>query len=464
METKKLGVFAVILMILTSCLGIRWLPVAGSIGQPALIFWLLGGVLFFIPLAMIVVELANNFSSDGGMYLWVRQALGPKFGFFTAWLYWVNNFFFYPSLLIFMVDNFVYLLADKTLAYNKLFIITIVLVLLWLAIIINILGVRFIAKIAGFACILNISLTVFIIIAGFAYYFMYHTSNTNFYLASFIPNSNIINNLSNLSLLMFALSGVELIPTLASSINKPGKTISKSILISGVILLLCYILGTIGINILVSPQQLNNTTGLIAALEIITKTIHMPYLAMGLVLILLVVEFGALMVWLIAPTVMFFECVEEGIIPKWLQKINKYDAPAHALIVIGIIVTVVLVLTTYLPTVNSIFTTLVLMGTVVYFIPYLFLAISYIKLKYSNKLDNNLINKPLAYLLSIVLFCCVCLGIALSFMPGNDIKTPTQKLIYELNITLGPLVFILIGGIIYYIHYLRKKRIIHLGK
>lgn len=449
MNIKKIGTVEVVIMILTSCLGIRWIPVAGSIGPSAIFFWLLGAWLFFIPLSLIVIELANNYEGDGGVYLWVKDALGERFGFFTAWLYWVNNLFFYPGLLVFMVANFAYLLGNKVLAGNHLFVLTCVIISLWLAIIINIMGVKFIARIAGLACILNVGLGIFIIGAGIYYLMVYHHSATNFTITEFIPRKSITENLSNLTLLMFALSGVELIPTMAGSIKEPHKTLKQSIIISIIIVMLCYIVGSLAINVILSPDSLNNTTGLMEALEAISHKLDIVWLSGALIFFLLLVEFGALIIWLIAPTIMLFECTTPGVLPKSMQKLNHHGVPANALIVIGIVVTLIVIITQYLPTVNSIFTALVLMGTIVYFLPYLFLAVGYIKLRKLGKLKHNSFSNTIAYLAAALLFLSVLLGIGLSFAPTSDIKTTKDLIIYEAELILGPVIFISLGYFLY---------------
>ena len=41
----------------------------------------------------------------GGLYAWTRRALGPVHGFICGWCVWVNNLFYFPSLLLFVAAN-----------------------------------------------------------------------------------------------------------------------------------------------------------------------------------------------------------------------------------------------------------------------------------------------------------------------------------------------------------------------
>ncbi|MDE4957589.1 amino acid permease, partial [Francisella tularensis subsp. holarctica] len=69
-----------------------------------------------------------------------------------------------------------------------------------------------------------------------------------------------------------------------------------------------------------------------------------------------------------------------GILPEWLHKTNKSDSPKNALVFMGIFVTVIVLLTNFLPSVNMMYQALIHMATVRNFIPYLYLVDAYIKL------------------------------------------------------------------------------------
>jgi len=448
-KAGKLGVKAVILLMIASCLGIRWIPVAGAIGTPALLFWILGVILFFIPLGLMIIELSLNYTRDGGVYLWVKEGLGPFSGFFSAWFYWVNNLFYYPGLLTFMAANLAYLTGNKDLATNHHFIVTVVICSFWLAIILNILGMQRVARVAGFSGILNIALVVFIIISGFTYLAIYHTPATTFSFTNLIPRGSTFDNLSNLALLMFALGGLELIPTLAQSINKPERNLPLGVFFSGIVLIFLYLIGTLSINFILSPHELSNTTGLVDAFYAVTDKLHIAGMVNLLIAAIVIVEFGAIILWLIAPTIMFFECSEPGILPDWLQKLNGNGVPANALVFQGVIVSGIILLTQYLPTVNSMYLILVLMAAIIYFLPYLFLSVAYWRLRSKGLLKKTILNNCFSKIIAIISFLAVLLGIGLTFIPTSDLKTAHEIFIYEFELIGGPAIFIIVGIIIY---------------
>src|SRR2546427_6657405 len=91
----------VVLFNITAIVGLRWLTTAASqFGLASLVLWLLAMVVFFLPSAIAVGELADIDPGAGGIYRWVRRAFGPMHGFVAGWGDWVNNLFYFPSLLV----------------------------------------------------------------------------------------------------------------------------------------------------------------------------------------------------------------------------------------------------------------------------------------------------------------------------------------------------------------------------
>ncbi len=54
-------------------------------------WWVITMTVFFIPYGLITAELGSAWPGEGGIYIWVREAFGPRWGSMAAWLYWINN-------------------------------------------------------------------------------------------------------------------------------------------------------------------------------------------------------------------------------------------------------------------------------------------------------------------------------------------------------------------------------------
>ena len=63
-------------------------PLAAG-GPAGFTYWLIGGILFFIPCSLALAQLAALFPSEGGIYAWTAHAFGSRWAFFVgicAWL------------------------------------------------------------------------------------------------------------------------------------------------------------------------------------------------------------------------------------------------------------------------------------------------------------------------------------------------------------------------------------------
>ncbi|HEX5426290.1 MAG TPA: APC family permease [Candidatus Acidoferrales bacterium] len=80
---------------------------AGYAGAIAIL--LITPVLWSIPAAMMVSELASAVPEEGGFYIWVRRGLGPFWGFQESWLSLAGSIFemaLYPTLFVDYLGHF----------------------------------------------------------------------------------------------------------------------------------------------------------------------------------------------------------------------------------------------------------------------------------------------------------------------------------------------------------------------
>ena len=98
-EEKKLGLMSLILMIFTSVYGFNNIPRSYYLmGYAAIPWFVIAGILFFIPFAFMVAEFGSAFRNEtGGMYSWMCKSVGPKYAF-------IGTFMWYTSYVLWMVN------------------------------------------------------------------------------------------------------------------------------------------------------------------------------------------------------------------------------------------------------------------------------------------------------------------------------------------------------------------------
>lgn len=83
---------------------------------------------------MVSAELGSAFSqSGGGVYTWVKEAFGPRWGFTAIWLQWIQNVVWYPTVLGFAAASLAYLVADPQLADSGTFTGSVIIIIYLLA-------------------------------------------------------------------------------------------------------------------------------------------------------------------------------------------------------------------------------------------------------------------------------------------------------------------------------------------
>ena len=100
MKTKReLTIFTLSMINVAAICNLKNFPITAEYGLSAVFFYILASLFFFIPVSLISAELATGWPETGGVYIWVRNALGKKLGFLAVFLQWANNIVWYPSIL-----------------------------------------------------------------------------------------------------------------------------------------------------------------------------------------------------------------------------------------------------------------------------------------------------------------------------------------------------------------------------
>ena len=77
---KELGVRDLALTQILFIVGLTWIGVAGKLGPPHVVFWLLALVLFYLPSAAVVIYLNRLMPLEGGLYQWAKLGFNQTVG------------------------------------------------------------------------------------------------------------------------------------------------------------------------------------------------------------------------------------------------------------------------------------------------------------------------------------------------------------------------------------------------
>ncbi len=89
--TRPLGILGLALVIISAMDSIRNLPTTATFGWACVFFYFLAVIAYLVPVAFTSAELATTFPGDGGVYTWVKEAFGERWGFLAVWCDWSEN-------------------------------------------------------------------------------------------------------------------------------------------------------------------------------------------------------------------------------------------------------------------------------------------------------------------------------------------------------------------------------------
>jgi glutamate:GABA antiporter len=446
----------IVLINITAIIGPRWLPIAAGYGASSIMLWLMAAAFLFIPLGLVSAELATAWPEEGGLYVWIREAYGRKAGFLVSWFYWVNTFFSWPSLFTFIAITLAYLI-NPALATHKFFICSIVIISLWFITLINLINIKVFKVLSNLAGILGTILPGLVII-GLGFYNLFLTHGhipTDYSLHSLLPSFGANFNIAMLSTLMFAMAGIEITPILAGETHNPQKTFPRATLISAIVIVAIYVIGTMAITFVIAPDKIGSASGIMETVMIMAKQLNLMFIIYAVGLMLCIGNLGGASIWLVGSTKILLESAKGGILPRWLVKVNpKNQMPERAMIIQACGVSTVVIGTSFLPSVNVFYETLVIMATIIYFVPYFVMFLAFLKLRRSQPEKKRPYKIPggkfAAWLVCGVGLTAVVLAIVLPFIvPPQDIGDSCHKMIYRLELLCGMFVFALIGYLIY---------------
>ncbi len=382
LELKRvLGLWDIVFFTVVAVTGLRWISRGARAGAPSVLLWVLAWLAFFVPLALAVSVLARKYPEQGGIYAWVHRGFGPFASALCGWCLWVNNLFYFPSLLLFAAANAAAMFGDLTpgLGDNRVFSAIFVLGFLWFTVGISIQGFeagRWLQNVG----VVGTWVPVALLIVGAAVVAGTAGSATSFAPSTLVPRGDVFGTVSLWSGFCFAFAGFEIGAFASQEIHDPERTLPRGIAISGLIVTLIYILGTAAVLMIVPAEQLAERSGIADAVDAAATSIGLPAVGPLTAFLLAASAIAGCASWMAGSARIAYAAAREGQWPAPLGALHRrYRTPHVALIAQGVVATVIFLSSLFLTigggttTVQESYDILVNLTIVVYFVPYVFL-------------------------------------------------------------------------------------------
>jgi putative glutamate/gamma-aminobutyrate antiporter len=381
-KPKTLNVYLLTMINLATILSIRNWPLTAQYGFSSIFFIIMACTILLIPTSLVAAELATGWPERGGIYVWVREALGKKFAFLAVFLLWIENVVWYPMILSFVASTLSFVF-NKDLAENALYTYLVVLIVFWLSTLINSKGM----KLSGWISSIGVNLGTLlpgtiIILIGVFWYFSGRPLEIEMNFDHFFPKFNSLSEFTFLAGIMLGFAGMEMSSVHANDVENPQKNYPKAILYSSLIIIIFSTLGSLTIAMIIPENQISLTSGGIA---VVYKVFSMFNLAQFVPVIALLVTIGALgsvSTWIAGPCRGLIAAAQEGDLPPFFRKLNKHEMPIRLMVCQGFIVTILATIILIAPSVSSSFWMLIALTSQLYLLMYMLMFIAGIVLRY----------------------------------------------------------------------------------
>ncbi|MDF2940921.1 MAG: Amino acid transporter [Gammaproteobacteria bacterium] len=423
---KVLGVFSLAMINVIAVDSLRSLPATAHFGFAVVFYYIAAGLLFFIPSSLIAAELATTWPKTGGIYVWAKNAFSKETAFLLVSLQWIYNVCWYPTILSLMAAILAYCIKPE-LAHSTAYMFLTISAMFWGILGINCLGLKYSSYLTSFSAVVGTLIPIgLVIILGSIWFLTGHQSQISFSLKSFLPDLNHIGTLAFFTSVLFSLMGMEMSAVHAQEVKNPRSDYPKALLISALLILASFILASLAIAVVVPVQKLSVVSGLLEAYQLFFNSFHMKWMMPVLAVLMICGGAGGVSAWLLGPVKALLVASQDGLIPKSLAKLNRFNAPYRLILLQGVVFMVLTSAFLFMPTVSAGFWLLSDLASQISLIFYCGLFIVAIRLRYSHPEAHRPFQVPFGqhgmWLCGISGIACCLFTILAGFLPPPGIS------------------------------------------
>lgn len=425
---KSLTLFGFFAMTASMVMAVYEYPTFATSKLHLVFYLLLGGFLWFIPVALCAAEMATvDGWEKGGVFTWTGKNLGKKYGFANLFFEFFEITVGFVTMIYFILGALSYVFDWPALNSNPMIKFIGVLVIFWILALSQFGGTKYTAKIAKIGFIVGILLpaAILIILA-----LVYIIQGNSIYISSkdtFVPDFTKVNTLVVFVSFILSYMGVEASATHANEMDNPKKEYPLAMLLLVIVAIVVSTLGGLAIAAVIPQDQINLSAGVVQTFAVLLGhfTANNTILVKIIALLLAFGVIAEVSSWVVGPTRGMIIAAEEGAIPKSWAKTNEHDVPVYLVIAQGIIVSIWdAVLTFGAGGSNLSFLAAMSLTVVIYLSGYILFFVGYIKAILGEGLNGAYQmpgGKPVKIIVAIIGLATSIFAFFISFVPPTSI-------------------------------------------
>lgn len=446
---------AMTVMIITTVVSLRGLPSQAEFGIQSIFYYLFAAIVFLIPFSMVCAELASTYTHSGGLYRWVAEAFGPKWGWSAMYLEWQTLVIWFPAVLMFAAVSLAYIFwpesFDAKLSANKIYTLIVVLAVYWITNFIAFRGMKsskILSTLGGlFGTIVPGAV---LIILGVAYLCMGKPIMLTH--ESFFPDFTKIGTIVLAASIFLFYGGMEMNAVHVQNMKDPARQFPRAMFLAVAVIVLLFVFATLAIGFVVPAKDINLLASLLVAYNDLWAAVGVPWLGNVMALLITFGVIGQVSVIIAGPSTGLVAVGESGYLPRSLQNTNSRGVNKPILYVQAIFVSVLSLVLVVLPSVESAYQIMSQMATVIYLILVLMIYFAFIRLRRTQPQKRRGFRVPGGKFGEVIVAGIGILGaivaMILSFIPPSQINTGSP-VVYVLIIFCGALLFFCVPLIVF---------------
>jgi amino acid transporter len=246
---------------------------------------------------------------------------------------------------------------------------------------------------------------------------------------------------------------------MGGEIKDSRRTIPRALIFAGILITVGYILGTLAMLVAMPSEQINGLGGFMTATAQLCQNLGIHGLTVAIALLVTLSCLGAAGAYLTATARLPFVAGIDNYLPAAFGRVHpKWKTPYVAVFFYGLAGMLFAFLSQAATSVKGAYDVMVSMSVITYFIPYLFLFSSTIRLQ-REPAGPEVIRvpggKPVAIVLAWIGLISTVITIGLSILPEDDEPNKPLAMFKTIGLTL---ILLGIGGLLYYLGKRRQAR------
>tara|TARA_B100001093_G_scaffold470999_1_gene492920 strand:- start:16388 stop:17773 length:1386 start_codon:yes stop_codon:yes gene_type:complete len=441
---KSLRAHHLFALSLIAIVNLREYPVLATMGWRVVGYTGIAFFGFLLPSAWICSQLAVLMPSQGGLYVWFREAFGTSWARLGMSVEWLNNMISFPASCTVIIAT---ILTGFWPTWNPPLSLTIILTLAlyWVCIVICCCGLTLTHRMSSWSALIGILVpTALIIVLGIAWFL---TGHPMAWKTSVVMKPHLVGNIEwgVLVSVFSAYAGMQASAFFAPQVDSPARAYPLALVTCAVVIVVMTTGAALAMSAVIPQASLNYVNGVIACFQQYLAAFHLSQYLGILVLMMVFGAFSALCTWSQALSRGVYQMALEGQWPAYFSKINDRQIPVRVLMLQGGVVSTLILSLLCVPDAQTGFWLMILLTSQLSVVLYIGLFVCGMRLLLPYQ---SLWQQGITLVASLLGVCSSCMGLVASFCKPSHVVW--SQSVYMEVVVFCDGVFILLCAVWYF--------------